>query len=94
MKHYATKKQEEAFGKVVKAFNEAKKAGLVFYGKSGSLVAYTKIADKYNDAVDFEEALSGNYGAVPFLTDRRCISDSGADDYACYRTEEDSEKYS
>lgn len=88
-----TKKQEDAFNDVVKAFAKAKRLGLVFYGKSGSLVAYKKNADDYMEA-DFEKSLRGGGNQIENLSAFNCISDSGADDYGCYLTKEDEEKYS
>lgn len=93
MGHIPTKKQEEAFKKVVQAFKEAKKAGLVFYGKSSNLVAYKKSADSYIDEVGFEEAIRGYLDTVPYLSGYGCLSDSGSDDYAKYRSAEDEEKF-
>lgn len=93
MGHIPTQKQEQAFNNVVKAFQEAKKAGLVFYGKSGSLVAYKKSADNYIDEEDFHKSTCNPFGTVPHLSSHKCIVDSGADDYGKYRTEEDEYKF-
>ena len=89
-----SKEQETAFKKVAKAIKDAQKIGLVFYGKSGSLVAYTKQADKYNNEVDFQETLGTGLNEVDFISQTGLISDSGADDYACYRSVFDQNKYS
>ncbi|MBC7750068.1 MAG: hypothetical protein H7Z76_16105 [Methylotenera sp.] len=93
MKFSPTKVQEDAFKKVEKAIKEAKKKGLVFYGKSGSLVAYTKQADKYIEE-DFKSSLSGQGNQVECISKTGLINDSGADDYGSYRTKSDEEKYS
>lgn len=93
MTHYANKKQEEAFKEVVKAFQKARKLGLVFYGKSDTLIAYTKQADNYIDQVPFHQACATGYSSLPCLTALKCISDSGADDYGSYRSQEDEDKY-
>ena len=93
MKFQATKKQEELFNKVIQAMELAKKGGLFFYGKSGALVAYTKQVENYVDEHGFEELLRGRGNQIPYLTSE-ILSDSGADDYISYRTQEDEEKYS
>lgn len=93
-KHTPTPAQEKAFKDVVKAFKKAKKLGLVFYGKSGSLVAYNSNADDYLEEVDFNESLGTGFQEVEHLSVLGCITDSGADDYGSYRTYEDLEKYS
>jgi hypothetical protein len=88
-----TKKQEEAFNEVVKAFKKARKTGLVFYGKCGTLVAYKRNADNYIES-DFELSLRGGGGQIENLSSLGCISDSGADDYGCYLTQGDEDLYS
>lgn len=87
-KHTPTKKQEEFFKEVEKAFIKARKAGLVFYGKCGSLVAYKKNADDYIEQ-DFEGSLATGLKEIEFLSSNKCIIDSGADDYGSYRNESD-----
>lgn len=93
MKFSLTLKQEEAFKKVEKAIKDAKKLGLVFYAKSEKLVAYTKQANDYIEE-DFESSLRGKGNQVECISKSGLINDSGADDYGCYRTEADEEKYS
>jgi len=94
MKHQANKKQEEAFKEVVNSFKKARKLGLVFYAKSDTLVAYTKQADSYISEIDFHKACGFEFSQVPNLGSLECITDSGADDYGTYRSEEDEFKYS
>ena len=88
-----TLEQEKAFKKVETAIKKAQKLGLVFYGKSGDLVAYTKQADKYIEE-DFDNSLGTGLSQVDCISKTGLISDSGADDYACYRTKFDEEMYS
>jgi len=88
-----TEKQEQAFKDVVKAFKKAKRLGLVFYGKSDSLVAYKKNADEYIES-NFEASLRGGGNQVQKLQARGCLNDCGADDYGRYLTIEDQEYYS
>jgi hypothetical protein len=83
-----------AYKKVKKAIKEAQKKGLVFYGKSGSLVAYTKEADKYNDEVDFSQTLGTGFSQIDCISEKGLIVDSGADDYPCYRSQADEDRYS
>lgn len=88
------KKQREAFERVERAIIAAKKTGLVFYAKSDSLVAYNKAADVYNNQVEFQKTVGTGYSQIECITEFGLINDSGADDYPCYRTEEDEKKYS
>lgn len=88
-----TLKQEKAFKKVEIAIKKAQKLGLVFYGKSESLVAYTKQADRYIEE-DFDNSLGTGFNQIESISQTGLISDSGADDYACYRTKHDEEMYS
>lgn len=88
-----TKKQEEAFKEVAKSIKKAKRLGLVFYGKSGSLVAYKANADEYLDEEDLESNLGTGFDQVECISQHGLICDSGADDYGCYRSGEDQEKY-
>ena len=69
------------------------KKGLVFYGKSGNLVAYTKQADDYNNKVDFSETLGTGFREIECISKAGLIVDSGADDYPNYRSAEDQEIY-
>lgn len=92
MKHKPNKKQKEAFNDVIKAINNAKKLGLVFYGKQECLIAYSKAADDYINKFDFSKTLSTGLKVVPYLCSN-VLSDSGADDYSCYFTKEDELKY-
>lgn len=93
MKFTPTLEQEKAYKKVASAIKNAQKSGLVFYGKSGSLVAYTKQADEYIEK-DFEGSLASGRNQIACISETGLISDSGADDYGCYRTERDEERYS
>ena len=88
-----TKKQEDAFKDVVKAFKKAKKTGLVFYGKQDSIVAYKKNADDYLD-VGLHVCCGTGYSQVECLNSLGCIDDSGADDYGSYLSQEDEDLYS
>lgn len=88
-----TEKQKKAFKAVIAAIKRANKSGLVFYGKSDYLVAYKKNADEYIDEVDFSDGLATGFSEIEHLS-ARALSDSGADDYSCYRSYEDQEKYS
>jgi hypothetical protein len=88
-----TEKQEKLFKEVTKAFSKARKAGLVFYGKGDTLVAYKKNADDYIEE-DFAISLRGEGGEIEHLSSLKCINDSGADDMGCYITQEDAELYS
>ena len=92
IKFTPTIEQEKAYKDVIKAIKKAKKLGLVFYGKSGALVAYTKQADDYIEN-NFRESLRGRGGQVDNLHEN-ILADSGADDYGSYLTKEDEEKYS
>lgn len=82
-----TKQQKKAFDRVRKAMAAATKAGLVFYGKQGSLVAYTKYADDYVEEHGFDKLLGNGCKQIPtmFLP----ITDSGADDYPSFKRAED-----
>lgn len=86
-------KQEKAFDAVVKAMKEAKKIGLVFYGKGDTLVAYTKVADDYVNKHDTWELIGNKNEQLPCLSCLKVLSDSGADDYPCFANEEDERKY-
>jgi len=94
MEFSPNKEQILAFKKVEKAIKDAQKKGLVFYGKSGNLVAYTKQADNYNNEVDFSRTLGTGFGQIPNISKSGLIVDSGADDYPCYRTQADEDMYS
>jgi hypothetical protein len=87
-------KQKEAFKKVEKAIKDAKKSGLVFYGKSACLVAYTKQADKYIDENGFENCFGNMCSQIPCISENGLINDSGADDYPQFMTKSDEERYS
>lgn len=94
-KHLANKRQQKAFEKVVKAMENAKKLGLVFYAKQWTLVAYTKDADNYAEQNCPLHKLSyvENCGVIPYLDAYGLLSDSGADDYAVYISDKDAKKY-
>lgn len=94
MEFSPNKEQILAYKKVFKAIKEAQKKGLVFYGKSGNLVAYTKQADKYNNEVDFSETLGTGFSQIDCISESGLITDSGADDYPCYRSQSDEDMYS
>ena len=87
-----TKKQEDAFKEVVKAFKKARRTGLVFYGKDNNIVAYKGNADEYID--DHDCACATGFQQIEHLSSGRCIIDSGADDYGSYVDQEDEDKYS
>ena len=89
-----TDEQIKAFKSVERAVKKAQKTGLVFYGKSGSLVAYNKDAADYADS-DFESCFGVGTGSqIECISNVNLIRDSGADDYPCYRNLEDEELYS
>lgn len=87
----ATIQQEKAFNKVIKAIKDAKKKGLVFYGKQNNLVAYTKQAETYIET-DIDGCWFGKGKVIDYLS-ANVLSDSGADDYALYRTTEDAQNF-
>jgi hypothetical protein len=89
--HTATKAQKKAFDSVVKAINRAKSLGLAFYGKQDSLVAYTNQADDYVNEIGFDRSLRG-VAQIPYIS-AIVLTDSGADDYSCYKTQADKEKF-
>lgn len=88
-----TAEQKRAFYKVEKAIKNAKKLGLVFYGKQDSLVAYTEKANNYIEKEGFFECLTGRGSQIDHVSALGLINDSGADDYARYVTQADQEKY-
>jgi len=89
-----TDEQKKAFKVVEIAIKKAQKTGLVFYGKSGSLVAYTKDAANYTDE-NFESCFGFGTGhQIDCISKTGLIRDSGADDYPNYRTKADEELYS
>jgi hypothetical protein len=94
MKFTPNKEQIAAFKKVKNAIKEAQKKGLVFYGKSGNLVAYTKQADEYNNEVDFCDTLGNGFSQIECISETGLIVDSGADDYPEYRSQADEDRYS
>lgn len=94
MKFPPNKGQIKAYEKVKKAIKEAQKKGLVFYGKSGNLVAYTKQADDYNNEVDYGKTLATGFSQIECISESGLIIDSGADDYPSYRSQADQDKYS
>lgn len=79
-----TKEQRKAFKKVADAIKLAQKAGLVFYGKSDSLVAYTVEANDYIENYGFERCLNNGNKQIEHISQTGLINDSGADDYPCY----------
>jgi hypothetical protein len=89
-----TSKQQQAFKRVERAIKDAKKEGLIFYGKSQSLVAYTKEADDYIRTNGFEKCFGTNAGQIPCISKLDLINDSGADDYPQFLTKSDEEYYS
>jgi len=92
-KHILNKKQTKAWLSLLKAFDNAKKSGLVLYGKCGSLVAYTKDAEKYvNDNGGFNRCLRGRHGEIPHESSV-VLNDSSADDFVAYISESDRKKY-
>ncbi len=91
-KHIPNKKQTKAFEQVIKAIDRAKKAGLVFYGKQDNLVAYTKQANDYIKQYDFDRICATGYRAIPYISDS-CLTDSGADDYPCYKKDTHQHKF-
>ena len=94
-KHIATKEQEKAFKQAVSALKKCKKLGLRIYAKQYNLVAYTKEADDYADENCPLHLLPrvDNFGVIPHLNASSVLSDSGADDYAVYISQEDADKY-
>lgn len=91
VKFNPTKKQEKAFKLVIAAINRAKKSGLVFYGKQGSLVAYKKQADDYVN--QNEDKVEHGKGKQIIHLGENVLADSGADDYPSYVTVGDEKRY-
>lgn len=89
-----TQEQEKAFKRVENAIKNAQKLGLVFYGKSGNLVAYRKEADDYVDNYGFDNCLGNGYPQIPNISVSGLIKDSGADDYPSFISESDKEEFS
>jgi len=87
-----TPEQKKAFKDVISVIKKAKKLGLVFYGKSEKLVAYTTKADDYIEQ-DFSNSLGTGFSQVENLSES-ILSDSGADDYGSYRSLSDEKKFS
>jgi hypothetical protein len=88
-----TNEQNKAFKSVERAIKKAQKSGLIFYGKSGSLVAYTKDAADYADE-DFEKCFGYGTGTqIDCISETGLIRDSGGDDYPNFITEDDEELY-
>ena len=94
MKFTPNEKQEKAFEKVAKAIKDAQKTGLVFYGKSGQLVAYTKQADEYVESNGFLNCFGTKQGQIPNISKSELIKDSGADDYPQFMSAADEYKFS
>ncbi len=92
MSHIPTEEQEKAFKAAINALKKCKKLGLRIYAKQYELTAYTKEADYYAEELGFEEALLGDGGVIPHLRST-ILNDSGADDYALYRTKEDQQQF-
>jgi predicted MarR family transcription regulator len=85
------KEQTKAFKSVERAVKKVQKAGLIFYGKSGNLVAYTKDASDYADQ-DFESCFGYGTGRqIDCISEAGLIRDSGGDDYPSFITEADEE---
>lgn len=93
MSHIPNEQQEKAFKAVERAINKCKKLGLVIYAKQYDLVAYTKEANEYAEITNESLLRIGNYATIPHLSLRQSLADSGADDYACYISKEDENKY-
>jgi len=95
MSHTPNKEQEKAFKAAIDALKKCKKLGLRIYAKQWDLVAYTKDADDYADEKCPLHKMSrlNNCGTIPYLDGNRILSDSGADDFAFYISQEDKEKY-
>ena len=87
-----TKEQEKAFQKVVAAIKAAKKLGLSFYGRQGSLAAQNAFVEKYEKEHGFDHLLQTGAGQLPCLT-ANVLNDSGADDYPCYASSEDEQHF-
>lgn len=89
------KAQRSALQSVKRAFQKAQAAGIVFYAKSDSLVAYTKECDKYSDEEfsTFEKSLASGAPQLPYVSMGGIIVDSGADDYPCFKNNEDYQDY-
>lgn len=82
------KRQEAAYERVAKAIESANKAGLVFFGKSEKLVAYTKQSDEYVEHYGFENLLGLGSDQIENLS-QPLLRDSGADDFPCYAQPQD-----
>lgn len=88
-KYRPTPKQEAAFKKVVDAMKAAKKLGLTFYGRSDVLVAYNQQAEEYKAKYPGWALIGNGNDHIPHLSDIKVLTDSGADDYECYKHESD-----
>ena len=95
MSHIATKEQEKAFKEAVNAIKKCRNLGLRVYAKQHDLVAYTKDANDYADEKCPLHRLSyvDNHGTIPYLCGNSILSDSGADDYAVYTSQQDAYKF-
>lgn len=89
--HIPNKRQQEAFDKAVRAILNLQKVGLVVYGKQQNLVAYTTAADEYAQQYSPLDKM-GYCGQIPCLN-KECLTDTGADDYAGYISDEDRIKF-
>ncbi|MGL5690400.1 MAG: hypothetical protein ACRDD8_06200 [Bacteroidales bacterium] len=87
--------QMKAIESVKRAMKKAKSLGLVFYGKSESLVAYTKEADNYvrQEFKTIGDSDATGFSEIPYVSLGGCILDSGADDYPCFRNQHDNDMY-
>ena len=92
MKHIPNTGQIKAFKQLTNSFNKCKKLGLVIYAKQYHLAAYTKDANDYAEKTNNCLLNIGDYGTVPCMS-AKVLEDSGADDYACYVTEKDQERF-
>jgi hypothetical protein len=87
-KFLATNQQEKAFKRAINAIKKCHKLGLVIYAKQYDLVAYTKFADDYIEKHGFLNLLQNGNSKVECIS-IQCLSDSGADDYPSYLTNDD-----
>ncbi|MGL5690398.1 MAG: hypothetical protein ACRDD8_06190 [Bacteroidales bacterium] len=90
------KEEKKAIESIARAFAKAKKLGLSFYGKNDNLVVYTADAEKYinSEFRHIGESMSANgHHEIPHATLSGCISDSGADDCACFKDDVDYETF-
>lgn len=94
MSHTPNDKQIKAFNNAVKAIKKLRDLDMIIYGKQDYLVAYTKDADNYIRKYNpLHKTIDHCSDIMVTCLNERCLNDSGADDYACYISKEDHDKY-